>query len=626
MLGPVRLYSGNTAEFIQDAIRNRVATKLEEAFFHAYRFRPSTNEVRSWQNSLRAMSQVFQEAELLNNGVILEYQLPLTSKRLDCLVTGHDDSSLAQAVIVELKQWDKCEVGAGTNEVTTWVGGGLRDVLHPSVQVGQYKNYLQDSHTAFQAEDSVGLSACSYLHNYGYSPDDVIFADKFEAALREHPVFTADDVDPLIDFLRSKVEGGDSGDVLHAVERSRYRASRKLLEHVGETIKGKSEYILLDEQLVVFDRVVDAAERGQTDKRKTVVIVKGGPGTGKSVVALNLLGELSLKQLNTHYVTGSRAFTTTVREIVGTRASQQVKYFNSYMTAAPNDIDVMVCDEAHRIRATSNNRFTKPEKKSDLSQIGELLRAAKTSVFFIDDRQVVRPGEVGSARYIRDFAMQHHCNVFEYELEAQFRCAGSDGFVNWINNTLEIQRTANVLWQANDEAYDFKIFSTPTEVEAAIRAKAQDGQTARMTAGFCWPWSDPKRDGTLVDDVTIGVYKRPWNARSDAGRLAPGIPKESLWAYQEGGIDQVGCVYTAQGFEFDYAGVIFGTDLVYRPREGGWIGQPNESFDTVVKRSKTSFLENVKNTYRVLLSRGMKGCYVCFLDEQTEDFFRSRLE
>ena len=622
----MRLYSGTSAELIQDSTRNRISGRLEDAFFHAYRFRPSPNEVRSWQNSLRALSQVFQEAALLKNGILLEYQLPLTSKRLDCLVTGRDKLQAAQAVVIELKQWERCESGAGRNEVTTWVGGAVRDVLHPSAQVGRYKDYLQDSHTAFETNARLGLSACSYLHNYGFDKEDPLFDLKFADVLKAYPLFTADDVESFVNYLQSRVEEGDEGDILQAVERSKYRPSRKLLDHVGETIKGKSEYVLLDEQLIAFDRVMAIAEEGFRDKRKTVVIVKGGPGTGKSVVALNLLGELSTKGLNTHYVTGSKAFTTTVREIVGTRAAQQVKYFNSYATAQPNDIDVMVCDEAHRIRATSNNRFTPQIRRSNLPQIGELIKAAKTSVFLIDDAQVVRPGEVGSVAYIKQYAEEHHCKIFEYALEAQFRCAGSDGFVNWINNTLEVQRTANILWKPDDQVYDFKIFPGPQELEAAIRQKANAGNSARMTAGFCWPWSNPKPDGTLVEDVTTGDYKRAWNAKSTAGHLAMGIPKESLWAHQDGGIDQVGCIYTAQGFEFDYVGVIFGTDLVYKPSGDGWVGVPEKSFDSVVKRSRATFLSNVKNTYRVLLSRGMKGCYVCFLDENTEHFFRSRME
>ncbi len=286
----------------------------------------------------------------------------------------------------------------------------------------------------------------------------------------------------------------------------------------------------------------------------------------------------------------------------------------------------MVCDEAHRIRETSNNRFTARAKRSNGPQIEELINASKTVVFFLDDDQVVRPGEIGSSEYIRAFASQHGCPIFEYELEAQFRCAGSDAFVNWINSTLQIKRTASVLWNVDDPAFEFKILGSPQALETAIREKADQGLTARLAAGFCWSWSDPRPDGTLVEDVVIGDYRRPWNAKSDGGHLAPGIPKESLWAYQKGGINQVGCIYTAQGFEFDYVGVIFGNDLVYDPNLANWRADPAASADTIVRRSPDDFLKNVKNTYRVLLSRGLKGCYVHFLDKSTENFFRSRME
>jgi DUF2075 family protein len=426
--------------------------------------------------------------------------------------------------------------------------------------------------------------------------------------------------------LRLRVASGDEGEIVKTIEQSRYKASRKLLDHVTAVVKGNSQYVLLDEQLVVYDRVLQAATDGINGKKKSLIIVKGGPGTGKSVIAMNLLGDLSAKGLNTHYVTGSRAFTTTIREIVGSRASQQIKYFNGYANAGYNDIDVMVCDEAHRIRETSNSRFTPRARRTKGPQIGELINASKTVVFFIDDDQVVRPGEIGSSDYIHAHAKQIGCTVFEYELEAQFRCAGSDGFVNWINNTLQIKRTANVLWNAGDQVFDFKICASPQALETAIREKVQQGLSARMTAGFCWKWSDPRPGGTLVEDVVIGDYARPWNAKSTAGHLSPGIPTESLWAYQTGGINQVGCIYTAQGFEFDYVGVIVGTDLVFDPRTAEWKGDPSASADPVVRRSRADFLRNVKNTYRVLLSRGMKGCYVTFLDKATETFFRSRME
>ena len=621
----MRLYSGATKSLIEDSTFNRISTKLKDAFFIEFRYQPSVGEVNSWGNSLRAISQVFQAASLLDHGVLLELQLPLTSKRLDCLVTGYDARKLPNAVIVELKQWDGCKGASGKNEVATFVGGNVRDVLHPAVQVGQYVTYLTDCHTAFQGKDGISAHACSYLHNYNPAKNDPLFSPQFAEQITRFPVFTADDVSRLSTFLDERIRRGDGGTISAKVERSKYRPSKKLLNHVANLIKGMPEYVLLDEQLVVYDKVVEATTKGVKGKKKVAIIVRGGPGTGKSVVAMNLLGDLSKLGLNAQYVTGSRAFTSTIREIVGSRAAAQVRYFNSYMDADVDVIDVMIADEAHRIRETSNNRFTPKPKRSKVSQIHELLKASRTSVFFIDDNQIVRPGEIGSVAYIKSEAEKLNCNVCEFELQAQFRCAGSDAFVSWVNNTLGIQRTAQVMWNQADE-FDFKIMPTPQSLEAAIKEKLGEKFTARLTAGFCWGWSKPKSDGTLVDDVVIRDFARPWNARSDAGTLALGIPKESLWAYEEGGVNQIGCVYTAQGFEFDYVGVIFGNDLVYVPEDAGWKGDRTKSFDTVVKRAADRFEQMVKNTYRVLLTRGMKGCYVYFADKNTGNLFRSRME
>ncbi|HEY1270066.1 MAG TPA: DNA/RNA helicase domain-containing protein, partial [Candidatus Binatia bacterium] len=310
-----------------------------------------------------------------------------------------------------------------------------------------------------------------------------------------------------------------------------------------------------------------------------------------------------------------------------TRAAAQFKYFLSYGQAEEDCIDVLIMDEAHRIRATTASRYTPKDKRSGLAQIEELLKAAKVSVFFIDDLQVVKPDEIGSVSYIADFATRHNCKIFDYELEAQFRCQGSEAFVNWINNTLDVRKTANVIWDI-DENFEFKIFDSPFDLENAIKNKVASGATARVAAGFCWKWSDPNPDGTLVDDVVIGSFKRPWDAKHDAKKLAPGIPKASFWAYDPNGINQIGCVYTAQGFEFDYVGVIFGRDLYYEPDEATWKGRRSLSADPNVKKAKTDeqFMSLVKNTYRVLLSRGIKGCYVHFLDPETKNFFKSRMD
>lgn len=622
----MRLYAGTSQQFIQDNIQNQIAEKLRLAFEFHFRSKPSPNEVNSWRNSLRSLSQVVQYAHLLYHGIILEYQLPLSSKRLDCIICGRDQSGKDNAVIIELKQWDKCEGNDIDKLVTTWVGGGMRDVLHPSVQVGQYQMYLKDVHTVFYNPTMpIELSACAYLHNYHYIKDDVILSDKYKDHIDRCPLFSADDVERLKDYLVPRLEGGEGIEVLTRIEESKYRPSRKLMLHVSDMIKSKSEYVLLDEQLVVYEKVLGSVKKGFHDKQKTVIIAKGGPGTGKSVIAINLMSDLLRSGYNAHYATGSKAFTETLRAAIGTRGSVQFKYFNSYMQAERDVVDVMIADEAHRIRKTSNNRFTKKDSRSDLAQIDELIRASKVCVFFIDDKQVVRPDEIGSVEYIQNAAKDNKCYLHEYELDIQFRCGGSDVFVNWISNTLGVERTPNVIWEG-DHLFDFRIFDSPLELEQAIKQKVQDGHTARMAAGFCWPWSNPKKDGTLVDDVVVGDYQKPWNARPDAGRLSKDIPKASLWAYDPNGINQIGCIYTAQGFEFDYAGVIIGNDLVYDPSTASWQGNKQNSYDNVVKRSNSEFVDLVKNTYRVLLTRGLKGCYVHFVDENTKNFFKSRIE
>lgn len=617
----MRLYVGSSTDFIDDTVHNRIADKLTSAYKHNFRFMPSASEVNSWKNSLRAVSQVFDAARFHDHGIALEYELPLSSMRLDCIITGRDDLVRDQAIIIELKQWDTCELG-DSEKVVTWVAGGNREVLHPSVQVGQYKQFLEDGHTAFhEGPNPVVLSACAYLHNYTFGESDPILDEQFGDALRTCPLFAADDVDEMVSFMDVRLQRGQGMEVLRRMDESRYRPSKKLLDHVGKIVDGMAEYVLLDEQLVAYERVMAEARAGHRDRRKSVIVIRGGPGTGKSVIALNLVAALSKLGLNSHYATGSKAFTTTLRKIVGTRAAQQFKYFNSYRDAEYNEIDVLVCDEAHRIREKSLIRF-KPAP--DKWQIEELLHVAKVSVFFIDDKQIVRPKEIGSTQYILDAAARQDCRVFDYSLQTQFRCAGSDAFVSWVNNTLEIERTPHVLWNLNEE-FDFRIFESPGALEIAIKERLEQDNTARLTAGFCWPWSDPLKDGLLVPDVQIGDFHRPWNARSGKGRLHRSVPPESLWAYDPRGVGQVGCIYTAQGFEFDYVGVIFGHDLVYR-HDKGWVGQKEHSKDRVVRGAGDAFLDLVKNTYRVLLTRGLKGCFVYFMDNETEDFFRSRTE
>lgn len=622
----MHLYTGSTTDFIADATRNLIAGKLEESFFRQFRHKPGQSEVQSWQNSLRAMAGALTLGQLDDHGVVVELQLPLSSKRLDCMITGQSDLGDDNAVIVELKQWESAAPSPIDECVSAFVGGRERDVLHPSRQVGNYQRYLQDVHTSFSG-GTIGLTSCSYLHNLRDEAAGELRSSRHDDYLRLYPLFAGDQIDELVQYLLGSVGAGRGGPVLEHVLEGRYRPHKRLLDHTARMIRNEPSYVLLDEQQVAFNAVLTRVRARQLSSERSAFLIRGGPGTGKSVIAVNLLAELSAQGYTTLHATGSKAFTENLRKTVGTRAAAQFVYFNGFTSAASQTLDVLILDESHRIRENSANRFTPKAERTDRSQIRELMDAAKTTVFFIDDLQVVRPGEVGSSELILRTADELGIVAYEHELEAQFRCGGSDAYVRWVENTLELDRNPNVMLDPNEE-FDFDIVDSPQELEALIRGRSAEGFTARLSAGFCWPWSKPDADGSLVSDVVVGDWSMPWNAKPDAGRLAAGVPKSHYWASDPTGIEQVGCVYTAQGFEYDYAGVIFGRDLVYRPRDG-WIGQPEYSKDRVVRQAKGaggSFVELVKNTYRVLLTRGLRGCYMYFEDGPTRDFFLSRVE
>ena len=332
------------------------------------------------------------------------------------------------------------------------------------------------------------------------------------------------------------------------------RPSKRLLEHTSEMINKQQIFNLIDDQIAAYNSIMSKAKSLVKSAAKSVVIVKGGPGTGKSVIALEVMGELMRQGRTVFHATGSSAFTNTLRKIVGTRARSLFKFFNSFINAKPDSIEILICDEAHRVRKNSNSRYTRREDRSSLPQIDELLRLAKLSIFFIDENQIVRPDEIGSVSLIKEAAARFgvgNGDIAEFELKTQFRCSGSDAYLQWLDKTLGISDAEEVKFDARME---FKIFSDPSTMMAEIRKRnAEKKNSARIVAGFCWPWSEPNSDGSLVSDVRIGDFAMPWEKKDTFWK----------WATDDSGMEQVGTVYTAQGFEFDYIGVIFGNDLVY---------------------------------------------------------------
>ncbi len=619
----MKLYTGTSEQFIQDMLENKLADKLRQAYESYYYRLAGQQEIVSWTNSLQFVKNVIEYASLKDNMIVVEYELPYSNRRIDCLLFGQGSNKSSNAVIVELKQWSKVENCDLENEVLTFTGGANRFEAHPSFQAQGYYSYLKDFVEVF-GNDTVKLSAISYCHNYSRS-SDVMFGPKFQAIMKDFPLFAKEDVPALATYLKARLSSGHGLEVFNRFSSSPVGPTKKLLEHTSSMIKGQKVFNLLEDQLAAYYAILDRAKKATKLKSKCVIIVGGGPGTGKSVIALNVIAELLSKGQTVFHATGSAAFTSTLRKIVGSRAASMFKYFISFTNVKENSIDVLVCDEAHRIRAKSVSRFTPKAERTNKPQVEELMEAAKVSVFFIDDYQVVRPYEQGSTDLIRETAAKYGAELFEFELKTQFRCSGSDGYLNWLDNALGIRETANLML-TEKEKMDFRILSSPQALFEEIRKKNEmTPNSARMAAGFCWPWSNPNPDGSLKEDVVIGDFRMTWEAKNDM-KIAPGIPPAKLWAYDPNGVSQMGSIYTIQGFEFDYVGVIFGDDLAWDPTRRTWVGKPENSSDAAVKRDKQNFVRYARNAYRVLLTRGMIGCYVYFMNKDTENYFRSLIQ
>jgi Mrp family chromosome partitioning ATPase len=451
--------------------------------------------------------------------------------------------------------------------------------------------------------------------------------------MREAPLFVRGDEPKLEKLLCEQVGSGDGMRLLPSLVRGRYAPSKQLIDSIARSLRGSPVWTLLDEQRLAYNIVRGKVARATATGEKAVVIVVGGPGTGKSVIAAHLY--ISLAQsgnVRVTHATGSKAFTTNLRALSPSRGGDAVfRYFHdfSHKDTKANELDLIVCDEAHRIRVTSNSRYTKKALRSDISQVRELIRAARVSVFFLDERQNVRPNEIGTVEAIAGGAREEGVPITRVDLNGQFRCNGCAGYVDWVDGLLSPSPQEVGNWLAARE-YDLRVLDSPAALERAVQGASIHGNTGRLVAGFCWPWSDPEPDGSLVKDVAIGSWKRPWNEKPPEQRKppksqpAPGKHPYYLWATQPKGEGEVGCIYSAQGFEFDYCGVILGNDLVWRGGVG-WVASRDASFDPQIRRRKLDpdrLGDLLRHTYRVLLTRGMKGTFVYSTDYETLELLR----
>ncbi|MFI6246524.1 DNA/RNA helicase domain-containing protein [Streptomyces sp. NPDC051016] len=612
------LFRDSAAAVAARRLEGSLGLYLTEQFARVHGYRPSMAEARSWERSIPALTDALLDAGLGQVEVLLEFGLPLTSKRADAVLAGvHPRTGEPSYVVVELKQWSEAHPD-DDDPLLCFVDGYSHPVLNPIEQVRGYCDYLVAFNGAL-ARHPERISGAAYLHNataFGVSG-----LDEVELSERGR-MFTADRRGEFLTYLQSKLAAASGAKAADELLLAKVQPSKQLMAVAAQEVREREQFVLLDEQRVAYETVLKAVERAHEADHKEVVIITGGPGTGKSVIALSLLGELYRRGVPALHATGSQSFTKTMRKVAGARKPEVrdlFKYFNSFVTAKRNSLDVLVCDEAHRVRETSASRFTPAAQRTGKRQLEELIDVARVPVFLLDQHQVVRPGETGTVEEIRAAAAQKDLQCQVVELDSQFRCGGSDAYLRWVVRLLGLEGDEAVAWEP-DGRMQLDVVDSPEELEALLDEKRSKGYGARLSAGFCWRWSDAKPGEPLPADVQIGDWGRPWNLKGE--RSIMGAPPSALWATDPAGFGQVGCVYTAQGFEYDWSGVIIGPDLVWR--ENGWVVDRAASKDPALRKGNGNAAASdidvdrlIRNTYKVLLTRGMVGTAIYSTDPET---------
>ncbi|WP_418727459.1 DNA/RNA helicase domain-containing protein [Collinsella tanakaei] len=617
------IYSGSKADFMVQVEEDTIAYTIRDNILEKMHRKTPDAEFRSWVNSLEYMYKVLNDDGIpRNSGIAIEYNLPNTAKRVDFLVSGYDAKRSANVVIIELKQWKKLNKVEGLDAlVETFTGGRERRVVHPSYQAWSYAEMIRDYNEYAQIA-GVNLWPCAYLHNYMRVQDDPLDDPIYKDYLDEAPAFAKGDVRKLREFIKRVVETGDDSEILYEIDNGRIKPSKSLQDAIVGMLESNPEFNLIDDQKVVFERIMELSRQCERDGKKRVLIATGGPGTGKTVIAMNLLARLTQEGVFVQYCSKNSAPRTVyAKKLKGHRTKSSIdnmfKGSGAYVDAPRNAVGVVLADEAHRLNEKSGLYGNQ-----GINQIHEIIHAARLSVFFIDECQRVTVKDIGSVGEIKRWAAVNGAEVYEEELTSQFRCNGSDGYLAWLDDVLEIRETANYDIEGID--YDFEVLDSPDEMRQKVIERNQGSNKSRILAGYCWNWPRAGRADTNTHEITIGDFEISWNL--DGGEA---------FALSPTSINEAGCIHTTQGLEFEYVGVIIGDDLRYEGDHVVTDYTKRAGTDQSIKGLKKMEREDpkhalkladeiIKNTYRTLMTRGMKGCYVYATDPNLRSYLKER--
>lgn len=607
------IYSGTVARFAQDVYAGVIADRLEELFLSHHLGRESMAERSAWLNSLGVMDNVLRYSGVASDvPVAIEYRIPYTAKRVDFLIAGIDEAGRENVVTIELKQWESAEVTELEHVVRTYVGGALRAVAHPSQQILAYCQLITNFNLTVREED-IRLRPCAFLHNYVADSRNPLEDARYTTLIEKAPLFYMHDRQKIGAFIRRFIKRPAERDIFTIIDHGRLCPSKALQDAVAGLLAGNEAFAMVDEQQVAYATVLAVLRKRLAEDQKYTIIIEGGPGTGKSVIAVQLLARLLQDGRAVAYVTKNSA----PRNVFAAellRHGRKLSYIRNLFKSpvsfehlrTENALDCLLIDEAHRLMRRYGN-----------NQIDDLIRSAKVSVFFIDEDQRVTTKDIGTKEEIERIAMRYGSRIVSDDalhLVSQFRCNGSDGYLAFLDQALGLRKTVNI--SPADLDYDLRIYDDPVAMRDALREKNLIANKARMLAGYCYEWVTRDDLESPKDDIVLpNGFRARWNFRSTG-----------TWAIDPDSFEQVGCIHTSQGLEFDYCGVIIGPDLRYED------GRVTTHQEVLARSDQSSGIRScpdplladrlIRNTYKTLLSRGQKGCYIYCTDPALAAYFR----
>jgi len=620
------IYENTVGQFIEEVRHNKIAQNIKNLMIDLGVYGGAHSEYMAWVNSLQFMRNVVDIPKIPSDATVaIEYQIPQTSKRVDFLIFGND-GVVDNIIIIELKQWTKASKHSDIMEhsIETYTGNGLRFVAHPSYQAYSYAYLIQNTSEIVQSS-TIEIYPSAYLHNFLPVYKGELINDTFKKWIDKAPLFISNESDKLSEFISKYIKFKSSDNkLLYKIDKGRLKPSKALQDAIVSMMDGNDEFQLIDDQIIAYDYCIEQMELCQKDKKKRTIIIEGGPGTGKSVLALNLMKKFIEKGFMASYVTKNAAPRKAFLDLISksdldnkTKIKSLFRSPFGLSRVPANKYDALVIDEAHRLVKKMYRDYTGE------NQIKECIDASLLSIFLIDENQKITTKDIGTIEDIEFYGQKLKSEVHSgpnLKLVSQFRCNGSDAYIQFLDSLLQISEYVDTdLAELN---YVIEVFDDPNEMRDELREinlSTKHYNKARMVAGYCYPWNIKNNRPYDYDILLDNGFKAKWN-----------LPTDDKWAINPNSFEEVGCIHTAQGLEFDYIGVIIGKDLRYDKTLGKIITDQSE----VHSDDKSSGIRNatqrdaeilIKNTYKTLLTRGQKGCFIYCEDKALSEFIKKRL-